>query len=102
MNCSKCGNLLDDEGHCGECSESENSTLDFQVGGTHYKSKKIQPIEYILANEFKFPEGNIIKYISRHDEKNGAEDVLKSIQYHLFILKDTYGEEYEIIKKENP
>ena len=63
---------------------------DCQVGGTHYQ-KAIQPIEYIEKNKLGFCEGNVIKYITRHKEKNGAEDIKKAIQYLEFILKYQYG-----------
>ena len=33
-----------------------------QVGGSHYKDCKIQPVEYIVGNDLTFLEGNIIKY----------------------------------------
>ena len=36
-----------------------------QVGGSHYKSKAIQPWDYIAANSLGYFEGNIIKYVSR-------------------------------------
>jgi len=39
------------------------SALDNQVGGDHYKKKAIQPIEYIMANDLDFCEGNVVKYI---------------------------------------
>ena len=35
---------------------------DKQIGGTHYKQYKIQPIEFIVANNLDFIQGNIIKY----------------------------------------
>ena len=41
------------------------SATDIQVGGDHYKRFKIQPIEYIEANEMEFSRGNIIKYATR-------------------------------------
>ena len=63
---------------------------DYQVGGTHYQ-KAIQPIEYIEKNKLGFCEGNVVKYVSRHKEKNGAEDIKKAIQYLEFILKYQYG-----------
>ena len=48
-----------------------------QVGGTHYKECKIQPVEYIHANGLGFLEGNIVKYITRHRTKGeGALDIL--------------------------
>ena len=70
----------------------KESVLDIQHGGSHYKDKKIQPIEYITANNLDFCEGNIVKYASRHKEKNGAEDIRKVIHYAQFILKFEYGE----------
>jgi len=51
---------------------------------------KIQPIEYILANNLGFAEGNIIKYISRYKNKNGIEDLKKAIHFiELLIEKET-------------
>jgi len=63
-----------------------------QVGGNHY-SLVIQPIDYILENKLGYCEGNVIKYISRHGSKNGAEDIKKAIHYCEFILKHKYSEE---------
>lgn len=72
----------------------EESAKDQQIGGDHYKSKAIQPIDYILGNELGFAEGNIVKYITRHQDKNGAEDIRKVIHYCQFILEHQYnGEE---------
>lgn len=67
-------------------------TLSEQVGGTHYNGRSIQPIEFIMANNLGFCEGNVVKYITRHADKNGAEDIKKVIQYCKFILADKYGE----------
>jgi len=64
-----------------------------QVGGTHYKDFKIMPIEYITKNKLDFCEGNIVKYISRHEKKNGAEDIRKVIHYAELILELKYKEE---------
>ena len=63
-----------------------------QIGGNHYNNKKIQPIYYITENKLPYCEGNVVKYITRHKEKNGAEDIRKAIQYLIFILADEYGE----------
>jgi len=68
-----------------------NSSLDVQVGGRHYKSFKIQPIEYTLANNLGFCEGNIIKYVSRHKTKNGIEDLKKAKHYIDLLLELQYG-----------
>ena len=70
---------------------------------SHYNRFEIEPIDYILANSLPFCEGNIVKYISRHSFKGGKEDILKVIQYCLFILKDNYkvteDELNEIVKR---
>ena len=62
-----------------------------QVGGDHYSKMKIQPTEYIHANGLDFFEGNVVKYVSRHRSKNGAEDIKKAIDYCKMILKLDYG-----------
>lgn len=63
-----------------------------QIGGDHYNNKKIQPIDYILENNLPYCEGNVIKYVTRHKEKNGAEDIKKAMHYLRFILANDYGE----------
>jgi len=63
------------------------STLDEQVGGNHYKKLKIQPIEYIHANDIGFMEGNVIKYVSRWREKNGIKDLEKAKHYIELLIE---------------
>lgn len=79
----------------------KSNPLYTQVGGCHYKDLKIQPIEFIHANGLGFSEGCIVKYISRHKQKNGAEDIRKIIHYAKLILKLDYGEEYVEQKEES-
>ena len=64
---------------------------DEQVGGSHYKDCVIQPIDYIVKNKLDFLEGNVVKYITRHKEKDGPEDIKKVIPYAQLILELTYG-----------
>lgn len=66
------------------------AALEKQEGGTHYKDMIIQPVEYITANRMGFLEGNVIKYITRHQAKNGAEDIKKAIHYCELILATRY------------
>ena len=73
-------------------TEMYKDALDKQVGGNHYAAMKIQPVEFITANGLTFLEGNVVKYISRHHAKNGADDVKKAIHYCELILKTVYGE----------
>ena len=71
---------------------SPTSALDKQEGGNHYKGCTIQPIEYIHANKLGYIEGNVVKYITRHTSKGGAEDVRKVIHYCELLLQLQYGE----------
>ena len=66
---------------------SGENPLDKQVGGTHYQLK-IQPVEYIVVNDIPFREGNVIKYVTRHKNKNGRKDIEKAIHYLEMILED--------------
>ena len=50
----------------------ELNPLTKQEGGSHYKDMVIQPVEFITANDLRFLEGYVIKYICRHHAKNGA------------------------------
>lgn len=65
-----------------------------QVGGDHYEKCGIMPTTYIRANNLDFFEGNIVKYVTRHKDKNGAEDIKKVIHYAEMILEDVYGYKY--------
>ena len=49
-----------------------------QVGGQHYRKLRIQPWDYIAANNLGWFEGSIVKYITRHRDKGGIEDLLKA------------------------
>ena len=53
----------------------------------------IQPLEYIHANKLGYIEGNIIKYATRHRNKNGVEDIKKIIHYCELLLELEYAEE---------
>jgi len=61
------------------------SALDVQVAGDHYKKFKIQPVEYIHANNIPFIEGCIIKYASRWRDKGGTKD-LEKIKHFAELL----------------
>lgn len=71
--------------------QDSSKPLGKQEGGDHYKNSKIQPIEYIHANGLKFCEGNVIKYVTRHKSKNGAEDIKKAIHYLELLLELEYN-----------
>ncbi len=64
--------------------------LDTQVGGSHYADRMIQPIEFILENELGYCEGNVIKYVTRHRDKGGVEDLKKAIHYLQLLIAQEY------------
>lgn len=67
------------------------SALDMQVSGDHYSKLKIQPIEFIQANDLDFFQGNIVKYATRHKDKNGVDDLRKVIHYAQLAIELQYG-----------
>lgn len=75
-----------------DAQPEQQSALDVQVDGNHYKDCAIQPVEFIHANGLDFFQGNIIKYATRHKAKNGAADLRKAIHYCQLALQLQYGE----------
>lgn len=59
--------------------------LNIQVGGSHYKTMRIQPLEFCVANKLGPCESAIVKYISRWREKGGYED-LRKIKHYVDLL----------------
>ena len=69
------------------------SSYDKQVGGNHYKDMAIQPSEFVNKNKMLFAEGNAIKYICRHINKGGKQDLEKAKHYIDMIIERDYGDE---------
>lgn len=65
---------------------SSSNPLSEQIGGSHYKTMKIQPIEFIMANDLDFCQGNIVKYTCRYKQKGGVEDLNKVIHYARLLI----------------
>lgn len=64
-----------------------NNPLNVQVGGDHYKSLKIQPVEFIHANRIPYLEGNVVKYVTRWRDKNGIADLEKAKHYIDLLIE---------------
>lgn len=58
-----------------------------QVGGSHYKTMKIQPLEYALQNDLGICEHAVIKYVSRYKVKGGIQDLEKARHYIEILLE---------------
>jgi hypothetical protein len=67
-----------------------SNALKTQVGGSHYKGMKIQHVEFVHANGIPYIEANAIKYICRHRQKNGRQDIEKAIHYLQILLDLEY------------
>lgn len=63
------------------------SALDKQEGGNHYNKLRVQPVEYIHANQIPFIEGSIIKYATRWRDKGGIEDLKKIIHFAELLIE---------------
>lgn len=61
--------------------------LEQQVGGSHYKSMKIQPAEFVHANRIPYLEGSVIYYVARWREKGGVEDLHKAIHTLRLLIE---------------
>ena len=75
--------------------------LDVQIAGSHYKTKKIQPVEYISANNLNFLEGCIVKRITRWRDKNGIQD-LEKIKHEVDLLIEMEKRYGSLAKSEAP
>lgn len=78
-----------------QTSEKKETALDTQVGGSHYKNWKIQPIEFLQTNKVPPCEANVIKYICRHREKNGLEDLKKAKHYIDLLISLEYTDDID-------
>lgn len=58
-----------------------------QIGGGHYKTKAIQPVEYVHANGLGFIEGSVIKYVTRWRDKGGFSDLEKAKHFIELLIQ---------------
>lgn len=74
---------------------SEDNALSQQVGGDHYKTCSIQPVEFIEANQLGFLEGCVVKRVARHNKPTGKgrQDIEKAIHELRLLLQLRYGSE---------
>ena len=66
-----------------------------QIGGNHYRKYKLQPSRFVTENKLLYPEGCVIKYIIRHQDKGGKEDLEKAKHMIDMIIERDYEEEKE-------
>ena len=66
-----------------------------QVGGKHYLKYKIQPSKFVVENRLLYPEGCVIKYILRHQDKGGKQDLEKAKHFIDMIIQRDNKDEKE-------
>lgn len=85
LRCHECGERYGHDAVHVCAKGTRTGALAKQEGGGHYKDLKIQPIEYIHANNIPFAEGCAIKYLTRWRAKGGIED-LKKARHFIDLL----------------
>ncbi len=66
-----------------------------QIGGNHYQKYKIQPSKFVVENKLLYPEGCVIKYVVRHQDKGGKQGSEKAKHMIDMIIERDYEEEKE-------
>lgn len=60
----------------------------------HYYARwRLEPIRFIMENQLPFEVGSVIKYVMRHDAKNGIEDLKKARRYLDMMIARAEGKE---------
>jgi len=89
------GNCLQTGRACAKCyakqarasTQRHELAMESQVGGNHYSKLAIQPIEYIYKNNIPFPEGSVIKYVTRWRDKGGIKDLQKAKHFIELLIE---------------
>ena len=62
-----------------------------QIGGNHYRKYKLQPSRFVTENKLLYPEGCVIKYVVRHQDKGGKQDLEKAKHMIDMIIERDYS-----------
>lgn len=80
-----------------------SNPLDRQVNDNdYYSGKAIQPVQYATANGFGYCESLALKYLTRHRQKNGAEDLHKAIHCLEMLIELEYTQAEKPAAKREP
>ena len=71
-----------------EVDRATEKATDKQIGGKHYQSYSIQPIEFIVANKLDFIQGNIIKYALRKKDGEHPDEKWNKIIHYCELAKE--------------
>lgn len=93
VDCNAEWTTADLESPCPACSSNVSAKekvvppLAKQVGGTHYKQFKIQPVEFCQVNNIGYCESSCIKYLCRWKDKGGIDDLKKAIHFIEMLVE---------------
>jgi hypothetical protein len=59
----------------------------------YYSCLAITPMDYAEKNKMTFTEGCVVKYVSRHRKKGGADDLRKAMECIKALARREYGVE---------
>lgn len=62
-----------------------------KISPDHYKQTSLDPITIISVFKLGFHLGNVVKYILRHEHKNGVEDLAKAQWYLNYYINSKLG-----------
>ncbi len=76
----------------------EGDTLMNIISPDYYKKGNIEVTDFILDQSMSFLEGNIVKYLVRHKEKSGINDLRKARWYLDKLIEEQlkHGEENKL------
>lgn len=76
----------------------EGDTLMNIISPNYYKRGNIEVTDFILDQSMSFLEGNIVKYLVRHKEKSGIDDLRKARWYLDKLIEEQlkHGEENKL------
>lgn len=69
--------------------ESEVTTSN-PVEPEHYSRFVIEPWDFCIKNRLDAGQSNVIKYVCRHDMKDGKRDLLKAKKYIEMLIDEYY------------
>ncbi len=76
----------------------EGDTLMNIISPDYYKRGNIEVTDFILDQSMSFLEGNVVKYLVRHKEKSGINDLRKARWYLDKLIEEQlkHGEENKL------
>jgi len=103
--CIECGGIDEDHKvYCKQLSQIGEEHMEqtyendqWKGGSTdirppYYAKYKIDPWTFIIENQLGMDVGSVVKYVVRHQDKNGIEDLNKAIKC-LEMMKEFYYNE---------